>query len=63
MIPNNHKGINIVDNEYIGILYMGIIKCACLKHPIFSAIKNSPAPSIIYITISSVVTFKFDFPI
>lgn len=47
--------MKIVDNEYIGILYMGMLKCACLKHPIFSAIRNSPAPSMISITISSVV--------
>lgn len=46
--------MNIVDSEYIGILYMGILKCACLKQPIFSAIKNSPAPSMISITMSYV---------
>jgi len=35
IIPNNHKGTKIVESEYIGILYMGILKCACLKQPIF----------------------------
>jgi hypothetical protein len=61
IIPNSHRGIKMVDKELMGILYKGMLKWACLKHPIFYAIRKSPDVSIISMIISSLEIFISSF--